>query len=109
LLDRFVLLDLDDHGGGFPGTGDQLFNLDHILGIADKTQGDPIHALIETKHQILAIFVRQGLDREIDAGEIDPFVVRQNATHHNGAMQFAGGFVHPIDLHFHLAIVQQDR
>src|SRR5262249_7798354 len=49
------------------GLGDKLLGLKYIFGAAHKAQGYIVHMLEHTKHQIYAIFGRQGVAADGDA------------------------------------------
>ena len=50
-----MLFNFDDHGDPFARVSDNLFNLQDVLGISDKTEGYPVNTLIKTEGEIYLI------------------------------------------------------
>ena len=108
LLDRLMFLNLGNDGNLFACIGNEFFDFQQVLGIAHKAEGDPVNPLIEAEHQVFSIFLGQRFDREVDAGKVHAFAIRQFPPNNDLAVQFP---CLPIDFfhtHFHAAIIEQD-
>ena len=103
-----MLLNFDDDGHPLTGIGDQLLDFEHVLRVPHKAEGHPIHPLIQAKEQIFAVFIRQRLNRQIDTREVNPFIVRQHAAHHDTAVQLILLFVDRFHFHLDLTVVEQN-
>ena len=108
VLNRLVLFDLRNNGYFSPFRPFLYYKVSqggNIVRPPNERQGDVVNVVFEREHQIGLIFFCQGGRRDFDAGEIDPFVSRQQPSGDNPKLHVLA--VNTNDLELDLSVVQE--
>ena len=64
--------------------------------------------MLQSEGQVSAVFVGQCPNRQLHIGEIDPFVIGEDTTNSDCAVQGLLRLFHRVDLHLNPAVIEQD-
>ena len=91
VVDALLILDLGDDADAGLAALQQLAELPHVGGGADKAGGDEVKALLHAEEDILTILLAHIGHGQGHAGDVDPLVVLHNAAVFHPAADGGGG------------------
>ena len=88
--------------------GNEIFDLSQVGRVSHKAESHPVDPLLQAEGEIRLVLVGEGTDRQLHIGEINPFVVGENPSNRDGAMQGLVSLINLINLHLDPTVIQKD-